>query len=276
MSASMTVNETAVIDGAVMALETAALPLSDQGVVRGDGAFETMGIWSGRVFRREDHLDRLRNTLSAALLPAVDRRLLDDDIDAALERGVGGREIDAALRIYVTGSGARAVIVSEQPARVANSWLQPVVAPWIRPVGSYALAGAKTMSYMPNMVTSRVAQAAGADEALLLSLEGMVLEGPTFGVAWVLSGVLRAPSTDLGIVDSISRRTVLEMADDRGIPVETGRWGIDEVLEADEVMTSSAVRALRPVRRIGDRTLAEDTPITEALASDLERRRRGF
>ena len=276
MSASMTVNETAVIDGAVMALETAALPLSDQGVVRGDGAFETMGIWSGRVFRREDHLDRLRNTLSAALLPAVDRRLLDDDIDAALERGVGGREIDAALRIYVTGSGARAVIVSEQPARVANSWLQPVVAPWIRPVGSYALAGAKTMSYMPNMVTSRVAQAAGADEALLLSLEGMVLEGPTFGVAWVSSGVLRAPSTDLGIVDSISRRTVLEMAADRGIPVETGRWGIDEVLEADEVMTSSAVRALRPVRRIGDRTLAEDTPITEALASDLERRRRGF
>lgn len=270
---------TAVIDGVEMPLAAATLPMTDQGVVRGDGGFETMGVWSGRPFRRADHIARLQASLAAALLPPVDEAALAADIDLALRRGtagvsVDGAPVDGALRIYVTASGTRVVLFSPQPVRAPLRWLQPVAAPWIRPVGTWALAGAKTMSYMPNMTASRIAQAGGADDALLVSLEGVVLEGPTFGVCWVRDGVLYATATDAGIVDSISRRTVLELATDHGVDVQTGAWTMDDVLAADEVMTSSAVRPLRALERVGDHRYAGDAPVTQRLAEGLERRRR--
>lgn len=270
----MTVHETAVMDGVAMPLAEAALPFSDQGVVRGDGGFETMGVWSGRIFRRDDHLARLRNSLAIALLPPVDDALLEDDIDVALERGIGGRDVDAALRVYVTASQTRVVLLTEQPQRQANRWLHPVAAPWIRPVGSYALAGAKTMSYMPNMTATRVANRTGADDALLVSLEGMVLEGPTFAIAWITDNELYAPSTDLGVIDSVSRRAVLEIAAEEGLTVHTGAWDLSTLKAAGEVMTSSAVRPLRALQRIDDHDYGPSTPVTDALAAALEERRR--
>lgn len=270
----MTGTGAAVIDGVAMPLEAATLPLSDQGVIRGDGGFETMGVWSGRPFRRADHIARLQATLAAALLPPVDETLLAADIDLALERGTAGRQVDGAVRVYVTASGTRVVLFGPPPVRAPLQWLHPVVAPWIRPVGTYALAGAKTMSYMPNMTASRLAQGTGADDALLVSLEGFVLEGPTFGVAWVRDGVVFATETAAGVVDSISRRTVLELATTHDIAVRSGRWGIEAVLEADEVMTSSAVRPLRALARVGDRRYPADAPVTALLAAGLEERRR--
>lgn len=269
-----TVNETAVIDGVAMPLAEASLPMSDLGVTRGDGGFETMGVWGGQIFRREDHLQRLAHSLSAAKLPPADPKPLNCDIDAVLDRGLDGQSADAALRIYITGSGTRVVILSAQPVRQPNLWLEPVVAPWIRPTGTYALAGAKTMSYMPNMTLSRVAQEAGADDALLVSLEGMVLEGPTFGVVWASQGVLYAPATELGIVDSISRRTVLELANEHDISVAMGAFDVAALRNAEEVMTSSAVRPLQALRRFADHEFATKTPVTDMLARGLEARRR--
>lgn len=267
-------NEIVVIDGVVSPLAAASLPLLDQGVSRGDGAFETIGVWDGKPFRLNDHLIRLNASLRAARLPVVDHDQLMHEIGLGLGSALRDQPLDAALRLYVTASGTRIVSVSAQPQRPPNRWVQPMVAPWIRPVGSYELAGAKTMSYMPNMVASRAAVASGADDALLVSLEGVVLEGPTFAVAWVTGGVLYAPSVDLGIIDSVSRRAVLELADAKGMAVQVGSWGMGELLAADEIMTSSSVRALRALERVGEHILPSATPVTNALAEDLENRRR--
>ena len=267
--------EVAVVNGRVHPLAEATLPIVEPGLVRGDAGFETIGVWAGRPFRLPDHLARLDATLRAALLPPVDGGQLADEIEAGMAAATQGQAPDAALRLYVLSSGTRIVLVSHQPPRPALRRLQPIVAPWIRPLGTYALAGAKTMSYMPNMTLSRAAVAAGADDALLISDDGTVLEGPTFGVVWARSGRLFAASTDLGIIDSVSRRAVLEIAADEGLEVELGAWSLDDILAADEVMTSSAVRPLRPVERIADRQFPASTPITDRLAAELERRRRG-
>lgn len=268
------IRDIAVVNGDLCPLAQAALAITDEGVTRGDGAFETMGVWNGRPFRRADHLERLDGSLRAALLPPVDPDALDVDIDRAIDAAIAGQSVDAALRIYVTASGTRVVTVVGQPPRPSLRRLEPLVAPWIRPVGTYALAGAKTMSYMPNMTLSRIAAAAGADDALLVSIDGVVLEGPTFGVIWVTEGRVRAPAVDLGIIDSVSRRTALEIAEAAGFDVEAGAWALDDVLAADEVMTSSAVRPLRALHRIGDTQLPGSTPVTDQLAAELERRRR--
>jgi branched-subunit amino acid aminotransferase/4-amino-4-deoxychorismate lyase len=267
----MAVQARACVNGTLVPLADACLPVTDDGVARGYGAFETIGVWDGRPFRLADHLDRLAASLELILLPAPERARLEDDVARVLE-GVTG---DAALRLYVTGSGTRIVTVSPPPDRLDATHLVPQLAPWIRPRATYGPAGAKTMSYLPNMVASRAAEGAGGDDALLYSLEGLVLEGPTFALYWATGGTIHSPALELGIIDSISRRTVLEVARAEGYRVLEGSYTLDDLARADEVMLSSAVRDVVAVRRVGDVAYPGPTPVRDALNDALWAARRG-
>ena len=260
----------ALVNGAESALERASLAITDGGVQRGDGAFEVIGIWDARLFRLDDHLERLDRSLAAIGLPPAPAEALRADIACVMTGQTG----DGAMRIFVTSTGSRVVSVTEPPIRVQLRRLSSQPAPWIRPLGTYGPASAKTMSYSPNMAASRAAERAGADDALLVSLEDLVLEGPTFAVMWVRDGRIFAPTLDLGLVDSISRRTVLELATEVGIEYETGRYRLDDVRHADEVMTSSAVRPLVPLEAVDNHVLPSVAPITTRLAAGLAARRR--
>jgi 4-amino-4-deoxychorismate lyase len=264
------IRQIALVNGTESALDQASLPVLDAGVQRGDGAFEAIGIWDGRPFRLDDHLQRLDRSLAAISLPPAPA----DAVRADIARVLDGQTGDGALRVFVTSTGSRIVSISEPPVRKQLRRLSSQPAPWIRPLGTYGPAAAKTMSYGPNMTATRAAQRVGADDALLVALEGLVLEGPTFSVMWVRDGRVYAPALDLGLVDSISRRTVLEAAVELGIEHETGYYKLDDVLAADEVMTSSAVRPLVPLEVVDDRALPEDAPITVRLADALVARRR--
>lgn len=264
------VRAVALVNGTESALDQATLAVTDAGVQRGDGAFEAVGLWDARPFRLDDHLARLDRSLAAIGLPPAPAGALRADIDRVLADQRG----DGALRFYVTSTGSRMVLVSEPPVRTPLLRLSSQPAPWIRPLGTYGPAAAKTMSYGPNMSASRAAQRTGADDALLLALEGMVLEGPTFAVMWVRDGRIFAPSLDLGLVDSISRRTVLEVADEAGIDYEIGSYRLEDVVTADEVMTSSAVRPLVALEVLDDRVLPSSAPVTTQLAAGLAARRR--
>lgn len=268
----MGVRPLALVDGHVVDLADARLPLTDDGAVRGDGAFETVGVWDGRAFRLDDHLQRLARSLDALLLPAPDLELLHAEATWLLAEGADDQ--DAALRVYVTASGARVLTVDAQPVRAAPRHLVPQPAPWIRPVGEYGPAGAKTMSYAPNMTAARAAQAAGGDEALLVSLEGWVLEGPTFCVLWARDDVLHTPEVALGIVDSITRRTLIELARGEGLPVREGRWALTEVAAADEVLVCSSVRDVIGVEQVGDARYPAVTPVRDRLSAALTAARR--
>lgn len=265
------VRQIAVVDGVAAPLDQAALPITDAGVARGDGAFETIGVWDGRPFRADDHLRRLDRSLAAIGLPPAPM----DAIRADLARVLADQTDDAALRIFVTGSGTRIVALADSPVRVTLDRLVCQPAPWIRPLGTYAPSAAKTMSYGPNMAASRAAQQAGGDDALLVSLEGLVLEGPTFTVMWVRDGELVAPALDLGLVDSISRRSILELAVAAGVTCHTGDYTRDDVLAADEVLTCSAVRPVHPLTRLDGHELPPEAPVTTRLAAALDGWRRG-
>jgi len=264
------VRPVALVNGTESTLDQANLSILDAGVQRGDGAFEAIGIWDGRPFRLDDHLERLDRSLAAIGLPPAPADAMRADIARVLDGQTG----DGALRVFLTSTDSRIVVVSEPPIRKQLRRLSSQPAPWIRPLGTYGPAAAKTMSYSPNMTASRAAQRAGADDALLISLEGLVLEGPTFSVMWVRDGRIHAPALDLGLVDSISRRTVLELATEMEIEHETGRYGLDDLRDADEVMTSSAVRPLVPLEAVDDHKLPADAPITTRLAEGLVARRR--
>ena len=265
------VTQIALVDGVASPLERATLPITDAGVARGDGAFETIGIWDGRPFRVDDHLERLNRSLASIGLPPAPVDALRGDVAQVLRDQDG----DGALRVFVTASGTRIVALADPPARTALDHLVCQPAPWIRPLGTYGPASAKTMSYGPNMAASRAAQRAGGDDALLVSLEGLVLEGPTFTVMWVVDGELVAPALDLGLVDSISRRSIIELAVASGTTCHTGDHARDDVLAADEVLTCSSVRPVHPLARLDDHDLPGPGPVTARLAEALDAWRRG-
>jgi branched-subunit amino acid aminotransferase/4-amino-4-deoxychorismate lyase len=147
----------------------------------------------------------------------------------------------------------------DRPAR-----LFPLTAPWHAAGHGWELAGAKITSYAPNMASTRRAVEEGYDDALLLTVDGVVLEGPTFAVAWVVDGVVETPGLVLGILDSITRRVVLELCEETGIPVVEVEAPLDRLRQASEVMAWSTVREVQPVGAVGDLEF-ETGPITRSL-----------
>ena len=244
------------------------VPVTDSSVLRGDGCFEVLKAYSGTVFALDGHLDRLENSAARLQIALPDRDSISEWIGTVAEQ-VG----DCAVRVVVTrGSsvpgveGVSKVIVfaHDWPADPGAAALYPVVVPWHAAGVEWDLAGAKILSYAPNVAATRRAKEEGFDDAVMLTVEGLVLEGPTFSVAWVVDGVIETPSMDLGILDSITRKVVLELAEELGIEVTEGRWTLDRVAEAAEVMALSTIREVQSVSRVGDLEF-EPGPVTARL-----------
>lgn len=244
---------------------TDAVPATDSSVLRGDGCFEAIRSYGGRLFRADEHLDRLERSAAALDMPVPDRALVSAWIKEAAEEGG-----DCVVRVVVTrgpaipgleGSGRCIVVAHELPPGRTETTLWPVVAPWHSAGTWWSLTGAKTISYAPNLAAGREAKKYGADDALLVAVSGVVLEGPTFSVGWCREGEVFTPGLDLGILDSITRRVVLEIRPDISEVTET----LDVLLEADEVFVMSTTQEVIPVVAIGERRFVPG-PITAEIA----------
>ena len=243
--------------------QTETVSVHDAGFVRGDGCFEAVRSYAGQPFAVAEHLERLQRSAGALALelPALDK--ISTWIDQAA--AVAG---DGIVRIIATRGGPHpgvappVVIVMTEPLppKLSALALLPMRAPW-HPAGRrWELAGAKTLSYGPNVNASRVARSRGFDDAVLLSDDEMLLEGPTFTIGWVVDGVVETPSLDLFILDSITRRYVIDHE-----AVE-GRFGLNRLAQASEVFAMSTLKEVMPVLRVGDRQF-EPGPITARLGA---------
>ena len=258
----MAATELASVDGVISATTDATVPLPDDGLYRGDGVFEVIRLYSGRPFALREHLDRLERSAAAIELP-VERRLLERELEALLESF--GSD-DAQLRIVVTRAGRRVLLTEELPERGASVRLATVTySPTV------ILTGVKSLSYAANMQASRIAGARGADEALLVRPDGVVLEAPTSTIFWVSpEGGLRTPSLEAGILDSITRAQII-----RPLHAEEGEFPVEDVLGAREAFLASTVREVQPVAAIDRHELEAPGPRTreaeEAFKRSLER-----
>lgn len=245
------------------------IPVTDSSVLRGDGCFEVLRAYGGRPFALSEHLDRLERSATALDIALPPRGALEEWITQTSE-AVG----DGAVRVVVT-RGASVPGLDDPPKVIVfgHGWernqeaarLSPVVAPWHAAGVDWDLAGAKVISYAPNMAASRRAKSKGFDDALLLSGGDIILEGPTFSVGWVVDGVLETPGLDLGILDSITRRIVLDLAASLGVETVEGEWELRRLDAATEVMAWSTIREVQPVTVVGERSW-DRGPVTERLA----------
>jgi branched-chain amino acid aminotransferase len=248
------VAEIASVDGSISPTNEAVLPLPDDGLYRGDGVFEVIRLYSGQPFALADHLDRLERSAKRIHLE-LDRPRIEIELGRLLERHGDG---DAQLRIMATRGGRRILLIEPlapraEHVRIATVSYQPTV----------VLNRVKSLSYAANMHATRIAKERGADEAVLVTPEGVVLEPPTSTVFWVgADGVLRTPSLDNPILDSITRDRIV-----RAVQVEEGTFHVADLLDASEAFLASTTREVQPVSMIDDAELRWPGPQTDAAAS---------
>ncbi|HEX6228879.1 MAG TPA: aminotransferase class IV [Solirubrobacterales bacterium] len=255
--------ELASVDGVVSPTAEATIPLKDDGLYRGDGAFEVIRLYDGQPFALGDHLDRLERS-AAAIQLEFDRAALEREIAALLaEAG----EVEGQLRLIVTRGGRRIAAVEPIPphaeaVRIATVTYSP----------SVILNGVKSLSYAANMQSTRLAEAQGADEAVLVQPDGTVLEPPTSTIFWVSpQGSLRTPSLDVGLLESITRDRLV-----KALHVDEGAWPVADLRAAHEAFLASTTREIQAVSAIDGVELPEAPgPRTreaqQAFASTLQR-----
>jgi branched-chain amino acid aminotransferase len=236
--------ELASVDGEISPTAEAVVPLKDDGLYRGDGAFEVIRLYDGKPFALVDHLDRLERS-GAAIELEFDRAALEDEIEALLaELG----EADGQLRLIVTRGGRRLAMTEPIPAHaetvsVATITYSPTI----------ILNGVKSLSYAANMQATRLAKSQGADEAVLVQPDGIVLEPPTSAIFWVSSqGGLRTPALDNGVLESITRDRLVKALD-----VEEGAWPVADLRAAREAFLASTTREIQAVSAVDGTDLAE-------------------
>lgn len=232
------------IDGELKQPADATISVLDEGLLRGDGVFEAIKLYGGRPFRLRQHLDRLARSARAIHLD-FDAQALEAEI-SPITATVTGR--DTMLRIVLTRGGRRVLLAEELPTwpasvRIALVTLSP----------SEILTGVKSVSYAANMHATRIAQERGAEEAVYVDRDGTVLEAPTSSVFWAgADGTLRTPGLETGILDSITRRVVID-----GTEVAEGRYRDQELAGAREAFLASTTREIQPISAVDGHELEE-------------------
>ncbi|MFC6615444.1 aminotransferase class IV [Halopenitus salinus] len=277
------------VDGDLVPADEATVNVRDRGFMYGDAAFETLRAYGGTVFEWEAHADRLANTCEAlALDHGLTRRGLKSRIDRTLEandledaylklsvsRGVQpgtldpDPEVDPTVVVYarpLVRGGLDGEPVFEGPATVRTVETRRVP-------DACLPATAKTHNYLPGILARIEAREADpdADEALLCDADGHLAEGATSNVFFVSGNVLRTPSLDGPVLAGITRRVVLDLAAEEGIPIEEGTCDPADVREADEAFLTNTTAEVRPIGTV-DGVAVGGGPVTQLLSRLFDR-----
>lgn len=256
------------IDGSLTPPGEAKVSVYDRGFLYGDGVFETLRTYRGAPFALLDHLDRLESSaravgiglpVSTGTLEAEIRQALSEAANPEsylrlmLTRGQGPMGLDPALAT----DPLRVILVeplSPLPASIYRDGVPVITERTER--ASDAAPGAKVMNYLAGMLALQRAKAKGAHEALMLDVEGYVLEGATSNFFLVIDGEILTTPSSL-VLPGITRAHVIRCAEREGIGVRFGSIGQGDLNAATEAFLTSSLREIVPVVRV-DRTRIGD------------------
>ncbi len=264
----------AYIDGRYMPVAEAAIPITDWGYRRSDVTYDVVGVWRGSFFRLHDHIRRFRASMDTFRLKP---RETDAEIEAVLRRCVrlsGLREAYVAMDCL---RGRPPAGMPYHPA-YARNYLAAFAIPWVN-VMSEELQGrgarvvvAETVRIPGASIDPRAknfhwadltrgqfeARDRGADFCVLLDESGNLTEGPGFNVFVVTGGKVATP--DAGVLEGITRRSVIELCDELGIDCAARPVPASELRDADEVFFSTTAGGVMPVARLDGRMMGNDRP----------------
>jgi branched-chain amino acid aminotransferase len=273
----------AYIDGTIMPIAEAKIPVTDWGYRRSDVTYDVVSVWNGAFFRLADHLKRFRESMTHFRLTPPES---DADIAAilhALVRRTGLREAYVAMdcvrakpkpglpRHPSFGSAYLIAFVTPYvwlvPQATIERGLHLIVSETPRIPEACVNPRAKNFHWADMTKSMFEAHDRGADNPVLLDLDGNVTEGPGFNIFAVTNGVVATP--DRGVLEGITRLAVIELCGKLGLPCEIRPVPLAELQEADEIFVSSTAGGVMGVTRLDSRILGNDRPgpVTESLRS---------
>ena len=271
------------VDGELVPADEASVNVADRGFLYGDAAFETMRAYGGEIFAWDAHADRLAETCS---ILELEHGITDADLYGRITDVLAANELgEAYVRLSIT-RGVQpgkltpdeavdpTVVVIVKPLPRGGSDGQPVydgpatlqTVKTKRVPDSAMPTQAKTHNYLNGVLARLELRVSDADEAIMVDTDGHVAEGATSNLFFVRDNALRTPSLAGPVLPGITRRVVLDIAEQEGIPVEEGRYTPDEIRTADEVFLTNSTWEIRPVDVVDGISLGEDT--ADAAAGD--------
>jgi branched-chain amino acid aminotransferase len=252
---------------------------ADRGFLLGDGIFETMRSYRGRIFRLDAHLDRL---FSGAEFLGIPVPLMRDELARGVSATLKANQLSnrgASLRLTLTrGPGPRGLIPPPRPQPTLQITAAPltqtkfppakaILANDIRRNEHAPSSKIKSLNYLDNILARRQAEQAGADEALLLNTAGHLAEASTANLFIFREGTLQTPPIDDGALPGITRSVVLELAAMLGIPAEETTLNPDDLHHAEEAFLTNSIIEIRPLVQVEGQWLGNGGmgEITQAL-----------
>jgi len=251
------------LNGQLVSDQEAKISVFDHGFLYGDGIFDTMRAYGGRVFRLGEHLDRLfangaaigldlpwtRDYLSHAIQQTLEaNKLAEAYIRLSVSRGPGPIGIDPGLCPRPT----LVIMVKELSLDEAiyQKGISAVILKTRRNLIEATDPRIKSFNFLNNILAKLELIKAGAKEGIMLNYQCWVAEATVSNVFIVKNGVLKTPAVGVGILPGIARQTVLELASAMKIASEEGFYPVDELYTADEVFLTNSISELTPVIKI--------------------------
>jgi len=271
------------LDGKWLDRDTATVSVFDHGLLYGDGIFEGTRVYGGRIFRFDQHLERLYDSAKAIWLtmPMPREELAEITREAVARSGLSEAYIrhvvtrgagDLGLDPRKCGRPTLIVIVdtiSLWPAEVYQRGLRVVTAGTPIPQRESLSPRVKSLNYLPHILGKIEAIQAGADDVLMLDSGGSVAEGSGANIFIVKNGALRTPPAYAGILKGVTRDAVIELAQAAGYPMHEEPINRYDVYTADEAFFTGTAAEIITIRELDGRVVGAGRagPVTEDLAA---------
>ncbi|MCA9184189.1 MAG: branched-chain-amino-acid transaminase [Pirellulaceae bacterium] len=273
--------------GKLVDKDDAKISVYDHGLLYGDGVFEGMRIYGGRVFRLQEHLDRLWDSAKAICLTIP---MTPEEMTAAVNETVAANKIqEGYIRLLVTrGAGSlgldpnrtsnpQVVVIADRiqlyPQELYENGLHIITASTIRNHPAALSPRVKSLNYLNNILAKLEGLQAGCVEALMLNHKGEVAECTGDNIFLVRDGIVFTPPTDAGILEGITRQTVIELAEQSGRRVVQEAMTRHDVYIADECFLTGSAAEVIPVVKVDSRTIGDGKPgpVTKDLLDRFHR-----
>jgi len=261
---------TACLNGTFLPLEDACVPVMDRGFLFGDGVYEVIPVYGGKLFRLAHHLQRLGNSLEAV---RIGNPLSDTEWETMLKELVSRNEgTDQAVYLQVT----RGVAAKRDHAFPADTrpTLFAMSTPMTTAVDIDSITGAtaitlpdirwkhcniKAITLLSNVMLRQQALDAGAAEAILIK-DGYAIEGAASNIFIVKDGLLVTPPNGPALLPGITRDLIIELAAAHTIPFREADITETDLFNADEIWLTSSTREISPVTRLDDTVISAGKP----------------
>jgi branched-chain amino acid aminotransferase len=268
------------IDGRYFKKDEAKISVFDHGLLYGDGIFEGIRVYGGRIFKLAEHIERLFEGAKAILIdPPLPRAAMEAQVEDSVRKS--GRK-DAYIRLVLTrGVGdlgmnpkvcprpSIIVIVDDislYPATHYEKGIAIVTAATRRVGPSSWDPRVKSLNYLNNVLAKLEAIRAGCMEAVLLNAEGFVCECTGDNIFIVKKGRVLTPRPEDSLLDGITRRTVMELAGSIDMPADAARLTRFDLYTADECFLTGTGAEIMPVTDVDGRTIGDGKPGATTLA----------